>query len=538
MATRFKKNNIRALTLLNHTKFLMNVALACFISSFILSPAIANQQLVFTVNAFSIEGDNPLGEKAQEVVAKFIGEHNGMDGLYEAKQALENKLADEGYTFYRVTLPPQTLENGIVKFNVSSFKVTQAIVEGNTFFSDNNIRASLPTLLPGNAPELDDLSNQLALANMNAAKSTTLSFKMGEQPQTLTAVLNVKDINPQSYFVLLNNAGTQETALSRLSVGYQNNNLFNKDHSMTVTYTTSPEELSDINQFGLSYQLPLYEHGASLSFLVSASSVESGSVANNIEVKGSGNVIAMTYIRPLKRGKNYRHNVNFGLNYKLYKNDITQSGIPIGSDVNSSPVKLAYDGTLTYPTNGFGFHIDFEANIAGGTNNEDADYDAVREGATADWSTLHYAMNYSRRFSNRGLFIARFKGQQSSDALISGEQFGVGGANSVRAYEERSVLGDTGNEFSLEYLSQPFTSLQFKLLAFTDYAKVQLNNVQPGSEDTSDISSVGLGLRWSHERNMAFKLDAGYALDDALLGTTSEIKNGDIKAHASFLYRF
>ncbi|RDH83992.1 MAG: hypothetical protein DIZ80_07610 [endosymbiont of Galathealinum brachiosum] len=521
-----------------YNNFLISAFFAVTLFYAFLTSALAEDVLTFSVSGFSIEGDNPLGDEAIKVLEPFIGKHSGLEGLYEARKTLEDKLIQQGYTFYRVTLPAQTLENGIIKLKFSAFKVTEAIVEGNKFFSDENIRTSLPSLLPGSVPELNALSSSLVLANSNPAKETTLSFKAGEKPETLTAVLNVRDVNPQSYFVLLSNAGTQETALSRLSLGYQNNNLFDKDHSMTVTYTTSPEEPSDINQFGLNYQLPVYGHGASLGLFLSASSVESGSVANNIEVKGSGNVIALSYSRPLPRSENYRHSIDFSLNHKLYDNEITQAGSPIGTDVTSSPVKLAYDAAFTYPVDGFGFHIDYESNVSVGSNNEDSDYAAVRTGATSDWSALHYAMNYSRRFSNSSLFITKFKGQQTSDVLISGEQFGVGGSNSVRAYEERSVLGDTGNEISLEFISQPLTDYHIKLLAFTDYAKVELNDVQAGGEDSTDISSVGFGLRWNNERMMSLKLDAGYALEDALLGTTSEIEKGDIKAHVSFLYRF
>ncbi len=519
--------------------FILNpVILIIALYLFLITSSIADEVGNFNVTGFSITGENPLSDDISEIFKPYIGQHSSLDSLYAAKEALENVLLENGYTFYRVSLPPQTLEGGIVKLNIKAFKVVEALVEGNVFFSDENIRASIPSLSPNKSLKVTDVSNNIALVNFNPSKSLALSFKASEVPGALSAVLSVKDTNPVSYFSLLNNEGTKETKLSRFSLGYQNNNLFDKDHSITLTYTTSPEDVNGIVQYGLNYKVPLYDHGAIISLLISSSTVDSGEVANGFQVKGSGNVFGLTYLRPLSRDRNYKHSFYLALNNSQFDNNVTVSGLPTGSDITSSPFTIGYDGGWVYPRNQFNYHIDVASNISGGRNNKDADYQAVRTGAKSDWRVIHYSMNYGHSFENKNSFNVRVQGQAASEPLISGEQFGIGGVATVRGYEERSVLGDYGYQLSLEYRLLPITDYRVSLFVFTDYAKVKRNNLQAGELESTDISSTGFGLNWSYKRNMSLKINAGYALKDVLPGSVSQIEKGDIKVHASLFYRY
>ncbi|MGY8994489.1 MAG: POTRA domain-containing protein, partial [Rhodospirillales bacterium] len=64
----------------------------------------------FQVVGFSVVGADPLNaNEAKMLLASFIGEHEGLDGLLAAADALEQRLADRGYSFHRVSLPQQTL---------------------------------------------------------------------------------------------------------------------------------------------------------------------------------------------------------------------------------------------------------------------------------------------------------------------------------------------------------------------------------------------------------------------------------------------
>ncbi len=496
--------------------------------------AIAQEGLQFNVSSFIVEGDNPLTEQqALSVLNKYSGQQSGLEGLNAARDELEQLLASNGYPFYRVTLPPQELFDGAVKFRIVQFKLGKVIVEGNQHFSVENIKNSIPYLKVGESPNTQKISQSLSLANENPAKKVSLNFKAAEEPERIDALLRVQDNNPQSFYVQLNNSGTEDGAETRMSMGYQHNGLWGIDHGLTFTYTTAPDDSEAISQWGLTYSMPLYEHGASLSFLFSDSKIDSGTVAEYFEVSGSGSVAGVDYKRSLTRIGNYTHGYNTSLQIKNFTNNVSFLGQPIGTDSKTQPLTVGYNGALQKTSGQWLFNTDITMNLPGGTGNEDKDYDIAREGATADWVTFHFGVKYSHRFAGNALLNFKISGQQTGNPLVSGEQFGVGGAHSVRGYDDRSVSGDTGYEAGIEYWFSPIFKGSIRPLIFYDMADVSLLDVQAGQTSGYSISSVGVGMRYSWKKSVSVSLDVANPMV-----ATDEIEEGETKAHISVLVNF
>ena len=163
----------------------------------------------------------------------------------------------------------------------------------------------------------------------------------------------------------------------------------------------------------------------------------------------------------------------------------------------------------------------------------DEDYDLVRSGAPADWSLVRFGVDYSYFLENQWRLNAEINAQQSSDPLISGEQFGVGGLSSLRGFEERSLLGDSGYTIRLEAGAPPLTSANIMLIGFIDAADLQLEDVQAGEEDSISVSSIGLGLRWNWRQQLSISIDYGQINEGS-----GDQEDGDSKAHFSLVYRY
>ncbi|HHO59591.1 MAG TPA: ShlB/FhaC/HecB family hemolysin secretion/activation protein, partial [Thiotrichales bacterium] len=197
-------------------------------------------QIHFVVKKFNVIGDNPLSEgETDSVLSAFLGDHYGLEGLQAASDALEKTLVDKGFSFYRVTFIPQELQNGVITFSVSEFDIGKVTVEGNKHFNDANIRRSVPQLKAGSAPNTRELSRSLHLANAQPSKKLSVKFAGSEVNDEVNATIKVVDQSPGFFFVALNNTGTDETGKFRITGGYQYSNLFNRDHSATLSYTTS-----------------------------------------------------------------------------------------------------------------------------------------------------------------------------------------------------------------------------------------------------------------------------------------------------------
>ena len=498
------------------------------------------------VKGFVVSGKNPLSDsKTQSILSPFTGDHYGLEGLQTAAETLETALRDKGYAFYRVNLIPQELKDGVIEFKITEFKVDKVDVQGNKHYSTSNILNNAPTLQKGQTPNTRVLSRAINMANTQPSKNIKLQFAESETGGAINAKLIVVDSEPGYFFVGLNNTGTDETGEFRLTGGYQYNNLFNADHSMSFSYTMSPDATDAVGQYGLIYAIPFYESGSRLNFLISHSDVDSGVVEQQFDISGKGTVVSLRYNKIFLQQGSYKQELELGLDRKRFEDEVIYinfGGFQDNGDIISRPISITYKGSQLSTTSNLDFSLGFFSNISGGTNNEDADYALSREGedsagaptyASADWSLFKYNFDYLRFLTQNWLFRFGLLGQETSDLLISGEQFGLGGMNSIRGFHERDVLGDKGYQVNLELWFPAFSAYKIRPLVFYDFGHTETLDPSAGVQAEQDPASYGAGLRYSWKESLNATLDVGYVSKAA--GTTEK---GDTRAHLNVFYKF
>lgn len=465
----------------------------------------------FTVSGYTVEGDNPLGEaETQAALAPFIGKHDGIERLQQAATALEGLLRESGYGFYRVVLPPQDI-GGVIRLQMFKFAVGEVEVKGNQFFSNDNILRSLPQLNIGASPNTNDLARDLALANENPSKNANVTFKQGKASDTVDATVEVQDSRTVSGFVLLNNSGTAQTGNGRLTLGASHANLFDKDHQATFTYTTSPTEPGRVRQWGGYYRAPLYPLGAMVSGYYTTSSVSSGVVANTINVTGRGDFAGIAVNYHLAPQGDYRSYLTLGLDDKHFRNDkiTTLGGTPLFPNYRTRPLSVSYTGRFRKQWGQWGYNLEFAHNLSSGGGNDNVSYVANRAGASTDWNALRYGIDVALPIPAQWVFMGRLRGQHSGDALVPGEQFGIGGALSVRGLPERVLSGDFGYWGNLEFWT-PALAENLRLLVFYDFGEIRRHN--DAAMPSASVTTLGLGVRWSMGKQLTTSLDLGHVL--------------------------
>ncbi len=504
------------------------------------------KQLHFVVKKFDVQGENPLAEdETRDLLAPFLGDHYGLEGIQKAVASLERRLHEEGYAFYRVNLPPQKLNGGVITLQLIQLRINRLDISGNRYFSRENLLRNIPTLEPGEIPNTLVLSRALEMANAQPSKYLTLQFRESEDSDGIDARLKVDDLKPDFFFVALNNTGNDETGNFRLTGGYQFSNLFDRDQNLSLSYTTSPDDFSAVQQYSASYTVPFYSVGGQLNLFLLRSDVDSGVVSQNFTVSGAGTVALLHYKHTFLQSGAYKQQLDIGIDHKLFENKVGFLGQPVAGtgDVLSRPASLAYIGFWQGAAKSLSFSLAPYMNIAGGSNNSDADYANLRENATADWSLLRYTLGYDQLVWANWMIRLNVLGQQSSDRLIAGEQFGIGGIYSVRGFNERELLGDSGVQANIELWMPGFSAMKIRPLVFFDYGRVEVNEKVNNEVPSVGISSAGLGLRWSIINKMNLVLDVAYVTDGAeelnLPGLPPQAtQKGDVKGHLDVFYRF
>jgi len=497
-------------------------------------------QVRFTVDRVVIEGENPLSENTtQGVLAPFLEEHEGLSRIEKASKTLEQALHDKGYPFHRVIVPPQRAADGVIKLKILTFPLNKITVEGNKHFSNENILASIPCLRSGQTPNTLEVARSLLMANEHPAKQVAVFVRNSDTPGKIDATIKARDMRPYQFFSSYANTGDRATGHTRLSLGFQHSNLFNRDHVVTLSYTTSPGHWSDVQQYGAFYRIPLYGIGAGISMFYSHSKADQGTVADFFDVSGKGDFAGISFDYALFPIGDYSHKVTIGLQDRLFENDSTWNDVPDPNwvDVRSRPVSLRYNGGLEKASVSTGFYVEYAKNLVCGADNDKKAYDKTRAEADPHWDAFRFGADLDYTLPKNWQLRSRFAGQVANEPLISGEQFGLGGAHSVRGFDEREISGDNGYQFNFEVWTPPIVH-NVRLLAFFDTGRRNLDDPHPGQVAGESISSIGMGLRWYWKSYLSISLDAAHVLNGINDDVNDVTETGDDKVHFNVFVRF
>ena len=401
-------------------------------------------------------------------------------------------------------------------------RIGKVAVTGNTSFEQANIRRSLAGLREGQSPDLDRVSSSLKLANENPAKKTTLQLASSETPGEVDATVNVTDQKAWRIGLTVDNTGTSDTGLIRVGLLYQHANVAGLDHLLTLLYTTSPDQPENVSIYGLGYHIPLYALGASVDLYAAHSNVDAGSVSTgafDLQVSGVGSASGVRYNQNLGTHRGIESQAIFGLDYRSFENDVALGSVPLGNDVTVHPLSVAYAGRWSASFGQINAYLGGFANIPGGSNGSDADFESVRAGASANYTILRYAASYNRTLPRDWAMRLNVSGQYTQDALIPGEQFAVGGASSVRGFQQSVISNDVGYFYNAEIYTPDLCSgikrvaSQCRVLAFVDGARLSRNDPLPGEDTGGSIGSIGVGLRMSMDRYLTLRLDIAHVTD-------------------------
>ena len=469
----------------------------------------------FEINRFEITGNTLIpGPELEQLTAPFTGKNKDFGDVQRALDAVEQAYRRRGYGSVQVLLPEQDITKGVVQLNVAEPRVGRVVIEGNQFFDADNVRRSLPSVKEGQTPSSAAMSRNLQILAEHPTKQTSLTLRPGASEDQVDVGVKIADQKPWRAFFTLDNTGTGETGYWRTGFGYQHTNLFNKDHTLTAQYITSPTDINNVTVLGLGYRVPVYEWNSTFDLIAGYSDVNSGTVQGLFNVSGSGIIYAGRWNYYLPRWGELEQKVTFGLDYREYRNDVQFSSQSIVPDVTVRPASLTYTGVRRFADGEFSFYGSVAQNIPGGATGGAEDFQASRPGATDNYTVLRYGGNYLKSIYGDWQLRAAYNAQETNSLLVSGEQFGIGGPDSVRGYLVREAAGDRGYQTQVELYTPDVAaklkwpdSYRMRLLAFYDFGSYDYNDPAPGINQHDSFYSVGFGLRMSYKKLVSLRVD-------------------------------
>ena len=498
----------------------------------------------FTVHAYVVEGNTLIPQEALDALLRpFTGEQRDFGDIQRALETLQAAYQERGYSAVRVLVPEQDIRAGRVMLRVVEAKVREVRIQSNKFFDDANLRASIPSLVAGQAPNTREIGRNIQLANENPQKQVSVTLESAGEPGQIDATIRAQDYDPQRFSVSLDNTGNPQTGNLRLGFAYQHANIANSDAVFTGQVVIAPENVDKVGIYGAGLRVPFYGHNSILDVFAGYSDVDSGTVQGLFNVAGKGMIAGARYTYMLPRLPGYEHRALVGVDYRNYDNDVVLTGTTpaLVPDYVVKPWSLGYAGKFVRAEGDVGFYATFAQNIPGGSDGSQSDFCAVRSDglgncAPARYQVYRYGASAQQVFPNDLLVRAVLNGQYSNDALVPGEQFGMGGWNSVRGFYAREVANDVANQASLELYSPDVgkwigDKWRARALAFVDWAKGRDNS--PGRSEDNGIGGAGIGVRVTWGRDLSIRVDYATVTN----GSRSRDRGSD-RVHAGVVVGF
>ncbi len=499
----------------------------------------------FSVIAYEIHGDTLLPEDAlMSIFAKRTGTNVALSDIKQAASDLQMEYRSRGYPTVNVTIPPQTITNGMVKIRVFEGRLSEILVTHNRYFSSNNVMRALPSLHTNTILVGPVFQAELDRANRNQDRQISGQLEPGLEENTTILNLQVKDRLPLHAKVDFNNQSSPGTPSERINTSASYQNLWQLEHSIGVQYSFSPQsyksgdswnwyDLPSVANYGGFYRLPLgagapvegqianqsgsfgYDEATrqfrlpaasgqpELNLYASRSTIDTGvtTVFSENLYNTNGNTLDRNDVQqgitindalgarlslPLSASASFQSGFSTGFDYKQYQQTNSKTNIftltseildtisnpghvitninvstvlsPVPETVQALdylPLALRYDASLRDPWGVTMFGLGLSANAWYSGSRSNLDLVTASSESSGHWVILSPSLSRDFLIHTNWVLTLHGAGQWATEPLISNEQYGLGGVNTIRGYQEGAVLGDTGWWIGFEQKTPP-----------------------------------------------------------------------------------
>jgi hemolysin activation/secretion protein len=506
--------------------------------------AAARPEPRFEIKRFEVAGaDKVPADRLAAALAPFTGPSRRFSDIESAVQAVREVYAEASITAVQVLIPEQTLEGGVVKLQVEELQVARIEIEGAQLRSRDNVLRAVPGLSQGVTPVDTDLSAQLRLANENPGRQMQVTFRT-EDDGSLTGVLRVADRSPWTTQLSLDNTGSATTGKYRAGLAVQHANLLDRDIVAAGQVQTSPGHVDDVKVGFLNLRAPLYPLGLMLDATWVHSSVDSGTVktsAGDYLLSSIGRSTSLRITRLLPRWGAVDQRLSLGQDWRLIDSQVTSTagGPSLVPSLELRPVTLSYSLNWREDASSAFGQASVSHNLPAGGRSAPSAVEESRKGAKPNYTVVRLSAGFATAVGAWTL-NTQWNGQWTDDALVSAEQFSIGGEGSIRGFNGRVASADKGQRLGLE-LQSPVKTMKLGAAGtvaaawavFAEAGEVRRNLPQTGEKVRTALAGAGLGLRITWSERLALRADLGVVTRGDGLAA-----RGDRVLHLNLSYAF
>jgi hemolysin activation/secretion protein len=439
--------------------------------------------------------------------------------VLEARSRITQLYVDRGYITTGAYVPEQDFQDGAdVQIAVIEGSLESIAIEGNGRLSSGYLRRRIANA--GKTPlNREQLLEGLQLLRLNPLLSNlSATLEGGTRPGK--SILTVK-VQPAPSFdtqFSLNNHRSPSVGSFKRGIQLSEGNFLGFGDRLSVGYSNTPGS----NSLDVGYDIPITAQDTTLSFNLGTSS---SSVIENpfdvLEINSKSRYYELGIRHPLQRSTTSELAMGLTFSHRASETSLGFENIgpfplSVGADDQgrTKVSSLRFFQELTNRSDkqvlAFRSQLSVGINAFNATNNS---------GNTPDSQFLSWRgqAQWVKLIGNDSdsLLLLRADAQFADRPLLSGEQFGLGGNDSVRGYRQDALLTDSGLFASAEIRlpiaritqSNPKWNSTLSLAPFLEFGHGW--NRAAANPAVSTLFSGGIGLRWRMGNQLTAKLDWG-----------------------------
>ena len=475
------------------------------------------------VKKIEVLGNSMFEAEIAQLTQKFRGKSTTLSELYQLRSSISQLYVDNGYVNSGAYLPPQKIQDGVVKIEVLEGGLETIEVTGNKRLSARYIASrlkSLPTPL-----KTEQLLERLQLLRLDPLiENISAELSAGLTPGMSRLDLEVKEADAFTFSSSLNNHKSPSIGSNSRNISLIHSNLFGFGDRFQLNYTNTEGS----NGFDLGYAFPLNAQNGTISL---AYGFNSNDIIENpftpLDIETKSDYYELSFRQPII-ARPHRE-LALGLSFSRQHSETSLLDIPfplsLGADdsghTNISALRFFQEYTERSENSVLALRSQFSigVNIFEATINDNA--------PDSNFLAWRGQSQWARKLDDDFLLLLRGDIQLANN-LVPLEQFRLGGATSVRGYRRDSSLSDSGLFASAE-LRVPLLRINqldgvLQLVPFFDLGLPW--NGEDAVLDLDSLISVGMGLNFNAGERFNARLDYGLPLTNTKVNGDSLQEEG------------
>lgn len=446
-----------------------------------------------------------------EVTQPYINRSISFTELLQARSDITQLYVSRGYITSGAFVPPQTIEAGRVTIQVLEGSLESINITGTRRLNPSYLRRrlALSTAAPLNQASLLEALQLLQLDPLIQRLSADL--QSDTRPGSSVLQVAVQEADSFNVELSLNNGRSPSVGSFRRQIQFEQANLSGLGDRLSVEYLNTDGS----NEVNGSYELPLNPRNGRLRVALGrANSRVIQPPFDRADISVPSRYYELTYRQPLLQTPTQELALGLTASRQESQTLVAGEGFPLALEADAagqtrvSALRFVQEWTDRSSQHVFAARSQLSLGVdwLDATVSEDQDLPDSR------FLAWRGQAQWVRQLEPDLLLLLRGDLQLSDGNLVALEQFGLGGAQSVRGYRQDALLSNDGALFSTEaripLLRWREVGGLLQLAPFVDVGTAWHNAESP---NPSTLVGVGLGLLWQ-QPDFSARLDWGIPL--------------------------